>query len=76
MTTQADSTDAEHRGELLAQLARREMSQRRVAEMIGWRPSSFSAWTRGVNPAPPRFREQIEDALGLRRGALTLKTKN
>ena len=62
------------RGELLAQLARREMSQREVAEMIGCRPSSFSSWIRGVNPSPDGFRQRVEDALGLRRGALKNRT--
>jgi predicted transcriptional regulator len=63
------------RGELIAQLARRDMSQREMAEIIGARPSTFSSWIRGVNPAPDGLREAVEHALGLRRGALAVKEK-
>jgi transcriptional regulator with XRE-family HTH domain len=56
--------------ELVAQLVRRGISQEQFAMSLGKRPSTFSAWIRGVNPAPEGFRENLEDELGLRRGAL------
>ena len=62
----------DHR-EFLAQLARRGKTQVEFAQERGIRPSTLSAWARGVNPAPPRFRQDLEDALGLRRGALKPK---
>ena len=65
-----DSID--HR-ELLVHLVRRGISQGQFAMSLGKRPSTFSAWIRGVNPAPDGFRETLEDELGLRRGTLRNK---
>jgi hypothetical protein len=62
--------DSINQKELLAQLVRRGISQAQFAMSLGRRPSTFSAWIRGVNPAPKGFREDLEDELGLRRGAL------
>ena len=59
-----------NRSELLVQLARCGLTQERFAQRIHVRPSTFSSWVRGVNPAPPGFAERVEDELGLERGSL------
>ena len=59
-----------NRPELLAQLARREITQEKLAQRLAVRPSTFSSWVRGINPAPKGFTNSVEDALGLRRGTL------
>lgn len=62
--------DLINHNELVAQLVRRGISQGQFAMSLGRRPSTFSAWIRGVNSAPEGFREALEDELGLERGAL------
>lgn len=62
------------RPELLAQLARRDLTQTQLAMLMRVRPSTFSSWARGINPAPEGFRESVEDALGLERGTLKARS--
>ena len=61
---------------LLVELARRGLTQVQLAQKLKIKPSTFSSWIREINPAPERFREDLEDALGLRRGALKPKSNS
>jgi transcriptional regulator with XRE-family HTH domain len=59
-----------NRSELLVQLARCGLTQEQLAQRLHVRPSTFSSWARGVNPAPAGFADRVEDELGLERGSL------
>ncbi|MCX6833523.1 MAG: helix-turn-helix transcriptional regulator [candidate division Zixibacteria bacterium] len=56
--------------ELRAELVRKDMTLAALALSLGIRPSTFSSYARGINPAPPDLRQRVEAALGLRRGTL------
>lgn len=53
---------------LRAELARRGMTQSDLASQLHERPTTFSAWLRGVNPAPSDLAERIAGQLGLSEG--------
>lgn len=55
---------------LRVELARRDLTQTRLAGMLGVPPTSLSTWLRGEHPAPPDLKRKIETALGLSAGTL------
>jgi plasmid maintenance system antidote protein VapI len=52
--------------ELKAELARRNLPQWRLAQLLGHAPSTLSEFLRGVRQPPADLGERIERALGLR----------
>ena len=58
---------------LRVELARRDLTQTRLAGMLGVPPTSLSTWLSGAHPAPADLASRIETALGLSRGALAAR---
>ena len=53
-------------------LAAADMPLWRLAQTLGYPPSTLSDWTRGVHEAPPDLAQRMERALGLPPGSLTV----
>jgi plasmid maintenance system antidote protein VapI len=55
---------------LRIELARRNLTQAQLAQLMRLPPTTFSSWVRGTHPAPDDLARKIEKALGLTSGAL------
>ena len=55
---------------LRVELARRNLTQTQLAQLMGLPPTTLSSWVRGAHPAPDDLTRKIEKALGLAGGAL------
>ncbi len=62
--------------QLKAELARRGLSQWRLAKKIGYPASTFSDYVRGARPAPADLVNRIERALQLPTGSLLIPEQN
>jgi transcriptional regulator with XRE-family HTH domain len=60
---------------LHVELARRRLTQTRLALSLGRSPSTLSSWLRGAHPGPEDLAEQIERLLGIPRGGLSRPPK-
>lgn len=57
---------------LRIELAKANLTKRRLAQIIGEPPSTLSTWLHGAAPAPEDLAERIEAALDLSRGSLAV----
>ena len=55
---------------LRVELARLNMTKRRLAHELNLRPSTLSTWLHGASRVPEDLSTRIETALGLKRGSL------
>jgi plasmid maintenance system antidote protein VapI len=55
---------------LRIELARRNLTQTQLAQLMKLPPTTLSSWVRGAHPAPDDLARMIEKALGLSAGAL------
>jgi transcriptional regulator with XRE-family HTH domain len=61
---------------LRIELARRNMTKRRLAERLDLPPSTLSTWLNGGAPPPKDLAARIESALRLKPGELSTSTNN
>lgn len=56
---------------LRIELARLNITKRRLAEKLGLPPTTLSTWLHGAAPSPENLATRIESALRLKPGTLT-----
>lgn len=55
---------------LRIELAKANITKRRLAQLLGEAPSTLSTWLHGAAPAPEDLAERIEAALDLKPGSM------
>jgi plasmid maintenance system antidote protein VapI len=56
---------------LRVELAKANITKRRLAQILGEPPSTLSTWLNGAAPAPTDLAQRIEAALDLKLGSLS-----
>lgn len=57
---------------LRVELAKKDVTKRRLAEKMSVPPSTLSTWLHGAAPAPADLAERIEAALNLKPGSVAV----
>lgn len=58
--------------QLRIELARKDLTRRELAQLLGYPPTTLASWLNGVTPPPKGLVASIEAALGLNAGTLSV----